>query len=717
MISPSTQPISLLFLRANTRFFLYQKQPHLIPYSRASGDWRQGVGWKNVQGNFDGVFSSAADESEPAPSSSSTFNFPSLSPDGSVEDIRFARSDRHYYTPPAALSTLGAKARMAGLGHMTDSTLSFSDSQYDMIDDLSEVSNDDHETASLASTEKNLSDDDGIITSEEASLAGDQPEHIEVRDSEHEAYLLAMQNTFNSTTDARHGREQELEQENEVMDSYMSENLETPRQSALTADQAFSQSRGPPDRAVENAHKTNAGRSGHGQDTATDSHMPRLLIVALVLVLAFCSFCVNLFNRDPIAETEIRREALGAALAVRTNCTDVTQTFNIEHLLPRPIPTSTNFFGQKVYATQKQVHYQGVMPNVFVVSVPREPGYLARQMPKASRVSRGDKDLKFEQATLIDGVYYVTIDKAEAHGSVTLWMSTKSPKSTAALTYNFGSPYLHRQTYEKVTTDISKSVTKDLNKAGKNAGDLAASLSSRLQLEIGAGMAATKNVTTAIALQLSRDLQVFVGKAMSAREKMQAEINKDVENAGNAISQAISAVKSTTKTLIPSKKKVVEPIRIGRKHALRLQAKLFGGGQNDANSTTASKELTTYVQNLLHPGSSVRKPVKLRDIVACIPAADYAACKKELQLKSKPGKTSCSHSSSMARSISTIPGHKVKSIEKKNVQHGYVNSKVDKERVGVMKKANEMRLGAKNREETRMKHEKAKRKAGRKNKD
>lgn len=669
-----------------------------------------------VQGHVDTILSSPTHESEPTRSSSSTFNFPALSPDGSVEDIRSAPSDTRYYTPPAALSTLGAKARMAGLAHMTDSTLSFSDSQYDMIDDLSEVSNDDHDTASLASTEKNLSDDDGVVTPEEAGLAGDQPEYIEVRDPEHEAYLLAMQHALGSTADARAVREQDFEQENDIMDSYLSDDLETPRQSTVAANRSSSPSRKPSDLADPSSLKIKARRTAQVQQTAPDYHLPSVMLLALIVILGFCTFCVNQFTGNPVAETEFRREALGAALAMKTNFTDVTQTFNIEHLLPQPTATSTNFFGQKLYATQKQVHFQGVMPNVFVASVPKEPGYLARQMPKPSRVSRGEKELEFSQTKLIEGVYYVTIDKAEAHGMVTLWMSTTFPNSTAALTYNFGNPYLHRQTYEKVTTDISKSVTKDLNKAGKNAGDLATSLSSRLQLEIGAGVAATKNVTTAIAVQISHDLQVFAGKAMTARKQVQAEINRDVENAGNAISQAISAVKSTTKTLIPSKKTVVEPIRIGREHALRLQAKLFGGGQKDANSTTASKELSTYVQNLIHPGSSARKPVKLREIVACIPAKDYAACKKELQLKSKPGRMSCALSSSSVQSSSTVPGQEVKSVKKMNARRGHANGKVDKERVHVKKKAIEMRRGAKNREEARTKHEEAKRKAWRKNK-
>ncbi|SMY30307.1 unnamed protein product [Zymoseptoria tritici ST99CH_1A5] len=72
----------------------------------------------------------------------------------SVGDLDHGGSSNpsHHYpvspTPPAALSTLGARAKM---DNPTESGAPFAVSQYDMLHDLSDISTDDHDTASIAS--------------------------------------------------------------------------------------------------------------------------------------------------------------------------------------------------------------------------------------------------------------------------------------------------------------------------------------------------------------------------------------------------------------------------------------------------------------------------------------------------------------------------------------------------------------------------------------
>lgn len=148
-----------------------------------------------------------------------TFTFPTLKSDGSLADLREASTCSRDHAPPAALNPLGAKARMAGNTKMDYSTDSLVDDSYDMVEDASEMTNDDCETASLASTEDAMSDEDGEMTPDE--------------DDENVIKFNAGSVGDLASTPFSGTRQQSTEDDNRVMDSYMSDDLETPRQSTI----------------------------------------------------------------------------------------------------------------------------------------------------------------------------------------------------------------------------------------------------------------------------------------------------------------------------------------------------------------------------------------------------------------------------------------------------------------------------------------------------
>ncbi|KAM3423168.1 hypothetical protein BST61_g619 [Cercospora zeina] len=163
------------------------------------------------------------------------FDFPTLEDDGSVSDLTTHQArPGPYATPPAALSALG-NTTMADRGYMSESEGSLAD-QYDMIDhdDLSEISNDDHDTASINSNEQ---EHDGQLA----------PELPESEQEEDEAHYVDTPLVFQDVPDSFAGgpsnvssssvvmvdpsTAEQIQAENELIDSYMSDDLETPRQS------------------------------------------------------------------------------------------------------------------------------------------------------------------------------------------------------------------------------------------------------------------------------------------------------------------------------------------------------------------------------------------------------------------------------------------------------------------------------------------------------
>jgi len=736
-----------------------------------------------------------------------SFSFPTLSPDGSVDNLSTSPS------PAADPTSLTTRLNMAE-NDMSDSTSSLEDGSYEMVtyDDASDVSNDDHETASLASSEHNMSEDVVDVLEEPASTA-DEAEGTQPRSTGLTDHLTTDIFGNISEQELRAAAEaQELEEEN---DSFLSEDLETPRQSTLSpalVDELFRQTQlpSPPkspasaakapseglrrvlfisNRTVPEAEKNaicvkltsclagahdtgrcrvtklpetpsgispiNATTFGHGDveinvkhcigvddkpgpeyhsrkfalhildadeefssvytvggrrkpdfkspDLAViylsnlqessiwlskaDSAMHMLNVPVMVIYspavgkvhrglrsdylmneflqadhavlqrklksmlgegvveatpemstspkkamkvkvresngpfaglvqkMAFLLFVIlpTIFGawhmqfavQDPIAQAEIRREALTSALTKVTNCTNVTKTFNAEHLVPLPTIVNKNFFGQQKYDMPYASYYQGAAPNHIVVSLTRRPGKVWYPTPKHVRVSKSGRDIPYNQTLLIDGIYDLTINPAEAHGLVDVNMLTKSPNMNFSMSYNFGNRMLQRQTYHKASTDISKSVTKDLTVARKAAQ----SFTEKLQLELTAGATATKNVTKQLALYAARDLQLFGNTASAKINDTLIGITKDVAKFQNelvALSKSMQKLMTSTGQVAKAlpKKAIVDPLKLSRERAVGFRQKFFSRRKSSVTSSLS----TVLGKGLVSKDTTTKKP-------------------------------------------------------------------------------------------------------------
>ena len=150
----------------------------------------------------------------------STLTFPTLNLDGSIDDLS-AIACPPPTTPPAALTR---KTKMPP-SDMSESTSSLDEAEYDMLADaVSDVSNDERaETASITTTERG----DGEMTPDESVLDFDEEQdNLTASETLHGTVdtLLAQQPTSNR--DATQAEEQ-------LLDSYLTDDLETPRQSAI----------------------------------------------------------------------------------------------------------------------------------------------------------------------------------------------------------------------------------------------------------------------------------------------------------------------------------------------------------------------------------------------------------------------------------------------------------------------------------------------------
>ena len=160
--------------------------------------------------------------------------FSPRSPAGSPSDLTRHSSGDYSPTPPAALSSLGAKMAASKREATSESSSALADGQYDMIDDLSEISNGDHETASIETASIGSNEhigDDGQLTPDYEGSEEDEMVPSNTNDTAElsEPFVsLPKRSTF------KREKPHELEHtkaENDLIDSYMSEDLDTPRQS------------------------------------------------------------------------------------------------------------------------------------------------------------------------------------------------------------------------------------------------------------------------------------------------------------------------------------------------------------------------------------------------------------------------------------------------------------------------------------------------------
>lgn len=289
---------------------------------------------------------------------------------------------------------------------------------------------------------------------------------------------------------------------------------------------------------------------------------------AFNLVLAVLSLAILVTEylppANPAADLTIQREALTLALDNFTNSTNITNNFNVEQLMTAPPANCTQSWVASAYyglpllgslSCPVQVLYQAAPPNHVVVSLQDR----ARD-PKIYPVKAFRSDghtLNVSQAKLVPGVYHLALDTDEAYGTVNFTLRTKHYNAT--LSNNFGNRLLQRKTYEKASTDLSKIVSKDVSVMRHAAMDL----TEKVSTEIGAGLWATKNVTSQLALYVTRDIQLAADTAVSvftsaakAGNKTASNLGKDFVLVQKGISNFGGTVSNSLKSKMQSARKI-----------------------------------------------------------------------------------------------------------------------------------------------------------------
>jgi hypothetical protein len=521
------------------------------------------------------------------------FDFPTLNNDGSVSGLIETHPPPGQRTPPAALSSLGLKmAAEANSNAVTE----LNDGQYDMVDD---VSDDSHETVSIASdaltsdgdtnTPDNDDDDEdddvydprhGLFADIDASAAGRSTGAFP-RQS-----LMLNQQQKQNLRGRRLALQKEYESEKErTLDSFLSEDLETPRQSTVdvfdhspSINPLRSQptgSKSPPatvadkrgsSSAQEPSTKSTLKIAGRFVTQAATGLTTSSLLMGVVLVSLFAAH--GFFFNGPVS-LDARRDALSGALVKLTNSTNATKTFSVDHLLPVPTTlASTNIFGQHEQGTSN-VHFQGAQPSYIIVSLPRKAGKSPQVASTA--VYRGQKAISFNQTELIDGVYAITLDPRDAYGTVTVAMPCKKPDMNITVSHNF-----HNFGRRYLDSPIVKTVTKDVALVQSGARGITDIIT--------AGVVATHNVSTQLAQQVGQEAKALASSAALVAEKWYSAydatataVRKDLVAVQEGLARAETQVDDYVADVAGRvKRSVMEPLAVAHDRAGRIRAKYFG---------------------------------------------------------------------------------------------------------------------------------------------
>jgi hypothetical protein len=557
------------------------------------------------------------------------FEFPTLNIDGSVPDLIETHPPQGQRTPPAALSTLGLK-----MAHdtPTDNLTDLNDGQYDMVDDASDVSNDTNETVSIAS-DNLTSEDEDTFTPEESDGVQDLDDLLDMPDHPSATGYSAdpaHQHMFRRTRNLKRGfrkaheeqaqaalqKEHESNEREKTLDSFLSEDLETPRQSTMNA---FMTSSAMPidekntlDMSTHSGHSESAkaerlsktGSWGKLQTRSVNLFRKAMPLAFFGLMTLILGSIMSLNATRSFLQVDTRREALSSAIFQLSNSSDTTKTFDIEHLLPVPVPlnSTTNIFGLPEEGTL-DVHFQGVNPNYIVVSLPRRT-YNPSPQIKSTHVHKGDKSIAFNQTKLIDSVYAITVDPQEAHGVVTISMLCSKPAWNITVSHNFGHRYFQLPNFEKARTDISNTVTKDV--AVARAG--VRGLTDRMT----AGIAATHNVSSHLAQQMSHEAQILANTATSMVGKLYntcptaADMRKDLVAIQDGFARAETQVDDFVADMAGRvKRSVMEPLAVAQDRAGRIRAKYFGGEAAREKVCTRDRPVKDFTAPFFSPPPKV----------------------------------------------------------------------------------------------------------------
>ncbi|KXT00531.1 hypothetical protein AC579_8829 [Pseudocercospora musae] len=378
--------------------------------------------------------------------------------------------------------------------------------------------------------------------------------------------------------------------------------------------------------------------------------------IQLLILSIGSGILLSFFGTTPAVQLPARRAALSISLQQATNSPNITSDLNVQHLLPEVPSRCCPDWRSSIYnllrgtsATQAECtmmpHYQALRPNHFVLSLPGQRSY---PEPTSTVVNKADgRQLDFNQTKLIDGVYLVTFDPDQACGSVTVRMATKNPALDVTAPHHFGRCIYKR--YEAASTDVSKAVSKDvavMRGKARHLGDI-------LSTEIGAGMWATKNVTSQVAQYVSRELQVInrelqvigntaasmFGKAAKASSYtatmftqdlmvMQKDLVKFTKGVSSSVKDKVELAKSSSKSLIASQLSLSrERIQDFKKACQRKRAGKQAG--EPVTKPTLEERLDTWAEKNIGIYADFKADIKAAQSI--VRDADVEKLKKTLR--------------------------------------------------------------------------------------
>lgn len=292
----------------------------------------------------------------------------------------------------------------------------------------------------------------------------------------------------------------------------------------------------------------------------------RLMLMLLTLTLATFALMLQVGTAShPTADLATRREALTCVLDKLALSANVTEAFNIEHLMPAPPANCTqrSFFGWGPSPCPVQAHAQQAPPNHVILSLQNGPCEPRLVSVKAYRDQ--ERTLSVNQTYLMPGVYHIALDPSEAYGNVNFNMLAARPMMNISWSGNFGNRLLQRHTYEKASTDLSKIVSKDVA-VMRHA---AQGITEKVTTEIGAGLSATKNVTSQLALYVTRDIQLAANTAVSVFVKAAKAGDKTASNLGKDLVLMQKGVADFSDNLSKSFKARMKSVKANSKALLR----------------------------------------------------------------------------------------------------------------------------------------------------
>ncbi|OQO14385.1 hypothetical protein B0A48_01261 [Cryoendolithus antarcticus] len=465
----------------------------------------------------------------------SELGFPDLEHNGTVIDTRPPPGER---TPPAALSS-------QRLANMEASMTSLSD-DYDMVDDASTC-----ETVSIADESSD----------EEENMTPDASSDIDVEETKPDVQRLA--DSVVITDDAQQGqaRRETLGQ------SYLSEDLETPRQSTMYQ---FPH--------VDNKKPNVELSKPISNYSPRRDLLPFAKVLRVTIMLAPLLLLLSVYSLFPIgwmhppSDLTLRRTQL-AEISASTGYPESYKYINATFLLPEPTLVGHGSFGRSIYGVPGLTTQR--INNTLFVSLPKN---VSQASPSTSlwKVKRAGATLQtahYTAGAVIDGVVYVTMEPQEAHGILEFVFLRRAEKAGMAprvyTTYSyFGRK---RSLQQEIREEVSKEVTA--------ARSVVHSLASNIGNAVGAGALATTHVTTELATQLSRELSLFVNtagavfsKASAASNQTSQALRKEAQEMGRdfiLISNELSTfVNNTTYSI---QRAIREPLLLSRERAVMLR--------------------------------------------------------------------------------------------------------------------------------------------------